>query len=173
LPAAPTREQGDARSPLARPTGEGSGASSSSESLCSLVAEHRGRFLEAMDDDFNTGGGIGALFDLVRALNKYAEDEKLEDPARRSPEKLEALKGGTTVLRELAATLGLFRRPTAEKSPGGENQLADKLMKLLIDLRAETRKKKDFATADRIRNMLVEIGVILEDRPGGTEWTVK
>ena len=46
-------------------------------------------------------------------------------------------------------------------------------MKLLIDLRAEARKKKDFATADRIRNTLTEIGVTLEDRPGGTEWSVK
>ena len=46
-------------------------------------------------------------------------------------------------------------------------------MKLLIDLRAEARKKKDFATADRIRNGLAEIGVTLEDRAGGTEWSAK
>jgi cysteinyl-tRNA synthetase len=45
-------------------------------------------------------------------------------------------------------------------------------MGLLIDLRAEFRKKKDFATADQIRKRLTEIGVTLEDRPGGTEWTV-
>ena len=44
-------------------------------------------------------------------------------------------------------------------------------MKLLIDLRADARKKKDFATADRIRNSLVEMGVTLEDRPGGTDWS--
>ena len=104
---------------------------------------------------------IGSLFDLVRALNKYAEDEKLEDPAKRTPEKLDALKRGTTVLRELAATLGLFRKPPPEKAPGGDDELAGKLMKLLIDLRADSRKKKDFATADRIRNTLAEIGVML------------
>jgi cysteinyl-tRNA synthetase len=46
-------------------------------------------------------------------------------------------------------------------------------MKLLIELRAEARKKKDFATADRIRVTLGEIGVALEDRPGGTEWSRK
>jgi cysteinyl-tRNA synthetase len=72
----------------------------------------------------------------------------------------------------LAGTLGLFRKPQEEKAAGGD-QLADKLMKLLIDLRAEARKKKDFATADRIRNTLGEIGVVLEDRPTGTEWSVK
>ena len=125
-----------------------------------------------MDDDFNTGGGIGALFDLVRALNKFVDDEKLEEPGKRAPEKLESLTRGTTALRELAATLGLFRKPPQEKSAGGDD-LAGKLMKLLIDLRAEARKKKDFATADRIRNTLSEIGVVLEDRPGGTEWSVK
>ena len=70
--------------------------------------------------------------------------------------------------------MGLFRKPQQEKGPaGGSDDLAGKLMKLLIDLRAESRKKKDFATADRIRNTLVEIGVILEDRPGGTEWSQK
>ena len=142
------------------------------EPLLATVAEHRNRFLEDMDDDFNTGGGIGTLFDLVRALNKFADDEKLEEPAKRTPEKLDALKRRHGRLRELTAALGLFRKPPEEKSAGGDD-LAGKLMKLLIDLRAESRKKKDFATADRIRNTLTEIGVVLEDRPGGTEWSVK
>jgi len=43
-------------------------------------------------------------------------------------------------------------------------------MQLLIDLRAESRAKKDFATGDKIRNTLKEIGITLEDRGGGTEW---
>ena len=76
------------------------------------------------------------------------------------------------MLRELTGTLGLFRKPPKRKPAGGDD-LAGKLMKLLIDLRDEARKKKDFATADRIRNTLTEIGVTLEDRPGGTEWSRK
>ena len=136
------------------------------------VAEYRNRFLEAMDDDFNTGGGIGTLFDLVRLLNKFVDDERLEEPAKRTTEKLDILKRATITFRELTATLGLFRKPPQEKDAGGDN-LSGKLMKLLIDLRNESRKKKDFATADQIRKSLVEIGVILEDRPGGTEWSVK
>jgi cysteinyl-tRNA synthetase len=141
--------------------------------LLKTVAEHRNRFLEDMDDDFNTGGGIGALFDLVRALNKFVDDEKLEEPGKRTPEKLDVLRRGATTLRELTATLGLFRKPPQEKAGSGGDDLTGKLMKLLIDLRNEARKKKDFATADRIRNALTEIGITLEDRPGGTEWSRK
>jgi cysteinyl-tRNA synthetase len=137
--------------------------------LLKVVAEHRNRFLEAMDDDFNTGGSIGSLFDLVRALNKFVEDEKLEDKAKQTPAKLASLKQGATTLRELAATLGLFRKPPQEKA-SADDSLLDKVMRLVIDLRAEARKKKDFATADRIRNGLAEMGIRLEDHPSGTDW---
>jgi len=142
------------------------------EPLLQAAAEHRIRFLEAMDDDFNTGGGIATLFDLVRVLNKFVDDEKLEEPGKHDPGRLKVLKQGTIVLREMAAALGLFRKPPEEKS-SGDDAVLDKLMNLLIDLRAEARKKKDFATADRIRNGLTAIGITLEDRPGGTEWSLK
>jgi cysteinyl-tRNA synthetase len=159
--------------PTTRSNGDADRTAAASESpLLKTVAEDRGRFLEAMDDDFNTGGGIGSLFDLVRAINKYVDDEKLESPGKHPAEKLDALRRGTIVLRELTATLGLFRQPPQEKSSGSD-ELAGKLMTLLIDLRAEARKKKDFATGDRIRNTLTEIGIVLEDRPGGTEWSRK
>ena len=69
--------------------------------------------------------------------------------------------------RELTGTLGLFRKPQEQKAPGGDD-LTGKLMALLIDL-GRSPKRKDFATADRIRNTLGQIGVALEDRPGGTE----
>jgi cysteinyl-tRNA synthetase len=76
-------------------------------------------------------------------------------------------------LRELGATLGLFRAPPARPAGGGDNETVGKLMSLVIELRAAARTKKDFATADRIRQALAEIGITLEDRPGGTEWTLK
>ena len=133
------------------------------------VAAHRNAYLDAMDDDFNTGGGTAALFDLVRRLNKFVDDEKLEENAGK-PETLAALKRGATTLRELGATLGLFLRPTEEKSAG--DSLVGGLMQLVIELRAAARKNKDFATADKIRDALGKLGVTLEDRPGGTEWSV-
>ncbi|MBN1394425.1 MAG: cysteine--tRNA ligase [Pirellulales bacterium] len=147
--------------------------------------EHRGdRFLEKllarcidfesyMDDDFNTGGGIGVLFELVRLLNKFINDEELEKPANRNQNNLHKFQLGVIKLREFSAVLGLFRKPPQEASASGDDELTGRLMELLIELRAESRKKKDFATADQIRNRLAEIGVVLEDRPGGTEWSRK
>jgi len=142
------------------------------DAVLQAVTEHRTRFLEAMDDDFNTGGGVGILFDLVRRLNKFVDDEKLEEPGKQTPAILSVLKRGAAVLGELSAVLGLFRRPPHEQ-PAGDSELIGKLMDLLIQLRAEARKAKDFATADRIRSSLAELGVTLEDRPGGTEWSAQ
>jgi cysteinyl-tRNA synthetase len=140
--------------------------------LLESALQHRQRFLEAMDDDFNTGGAIGTLFDLIRVLNKFADDEKLEEERQQTPEKLAVLRQATIVFRELAGTLGLFRKPPQAKL-GGDDQLVGQLMRLLIDMRTDARKKKDFAMADRIRTTLTELGIALEDRPGGTEWTKK
>ena len=144
-----------------------------SDPLLQDVAQRRTRFLDAMDDDFNTGGAIGDLFELLRRLNKFVDDEKLEKKECQTPAKLASLRRGTTSLGELAATIGLFRQPQADKQSDGDSQWIGKLMALLIDLRAESRKKKDFAMADRIRNSLTEMGITLEDRPGGTEWTIQ
>ena len=120
--------------------------------LLADVAERRSRFLEAMDDDFNTGGAIGDLFELVRRLNKFVDDEKLEEPnePRRRPRSLRCA-AGRPCCASWRPRWGCSASPPRRKPAAGD-ALADKLMKLLIDLRAEARKKKDFATADRIRN---------------------
>ncbi len=124
----------------------------------------RAKFLDAMDDDFNTGGAIGVFFDYLRALNKFVETEKLESAP--TDDAKEALKSATLVFKELASTLGLFRAPVEEEE-SKDDSLVVPLMNLLIDLRRDAKKNKDFATADAIRNRLKEIGVALEDRPGG------
>ena len=143
-----------------------------SEQIEQQAHAYRQQFLEAMDDDFNTGGGIGILFELVRALNKFADDTGWESGAKPGAEKLASLKLATRVLRELTATLGLFRQPVETPAAGGDD-LVGKLMALFIDIRAEARKTKNFAMADRIRQGLGEVGITLEDRPTGTEWTRK
>ena len=65
--------------------------------------------------------------------------------------------------------MGLFFK-APPKSGGGDDDLPDTLMQLIIKLRADARANKDFATADLIRDAITEAGVVLEDRDGGTSW---
>jgi cysteinyl-tRNA synthetase len=138
--------------------------------VCRQIVEYRTKFLEAMDDDFNTGGAIGVLFDLLRALNKFIDDKDGDLVST------VALQYGAEVLRELTNTLGLFREPPTvsaqKRQGGGDSELVGKLMSLLIELRAAARQNKDFATADKIRKDLAAIGIVLEDRPNETEWSL-
>ena len=118
------------------------------------------RFITAMDDDFNTPAGFGALFEMVRDANAVLRsDEGMADAAR---EKLAAFLRRTGV--EL---FGILHEET-EENAGGE--ALDGVMRLLIDIRAEARKDKQFALSDRIRDGLKELGIALEDGRDGTTW---
>ncbi|MCE9545887.1 MAG: cysteine--tRNA ligase [Planctomycetia bacterium] len=133
------------------------------------VQEARERFLAAMDDDFNTGGAIGELFELARAINKLIDDEKLEDGQASDPARHATLLQAACTLRELSATLGLFLQPVV-RAAGADDKHVAGVMQLILELRAAARAKKDFATADKIRAALGTAGVALTDRAGETEW---
>jgi cysteinyl-tRNA synthetase len=133
------------------------------------IAGLRSRFLECMDDDFNTAGALGVLHELLTAINRFVDQERLETD--RKPESVEQLRQAAIVLRELAQILGLFATPPVRKEAG--DRLVSGLIQLLIDVRAECRKSKNFALADSIRQRLAELGVVLEDRPGGTAWRLE
>lgn len=159
----------------ARPAGD-EGASDAA--LPAELRTFRERFLASMDDDFNTGGAIGVLQQLLNSLNRLVETKDLEGAGKQDAASMASLKAGTRVLRELAGTLGLFR--AAPKSPAALDEesgtgggLTAKLLELLIALRAEARKSKNFALSDQIRDRLAALGVTLEDRPDGTGWTIQ
>jgi cysteinyl-tRNA synthetase len=132
------------------------------------VARLRGDFLERMDDDFNTGAAVGTLNRLLTVLNRFADVSELEKPNVTNADK-QSFRLATGVLKELSQILGIFSRPRAVKE-GGSDTLVAGLMQLLIDLRAEARKAKNFSMADIIRKRLGELGITLEDRTGGTGW---
>jgi cysteinyl-tRNA synthetase len=131
----------------------------------------RDKFLAAMDDDFNTAIAIATLFDFVRVVNKFVDQHALE--AKKPAAELATLDAMMLVLRELTGTLGLFLEEPKAQAGGADESLVGKLMELIIEIRANARKTKDFATADLVRNKLTEAGVVLEDRPDGTGWSRK
>ena len=130
------------------------------------IVEHRQQFLEAMDDDFNTGGALGELFEIAHAVNRISATAVATSGA--APAYLAAV----TVLRELSQILGLFRKPPARPQVSGDGLTAP-LLELLLELRARLRKDKNFALADEVRNRLTALGVVLEDRPDGTRWRIE
>jgi cysteinyl-tRNA synthetase len=135
------------------------------------IAGLRAKFLAAMDDDFNTAIAVATLFDFVRAVNKFIDQHGLE--SQKPAAELAALEAKMLVLRELTGVLGLFLAPPASGGSGADEGLVAKLMELVIEIRANARKAKDFATADLVRNRLGEAGIVLEDRPDGTGWSRK
>src|SRR5205823_1632498 len=109
---------------------------------------------------------IAVLHELAGATNALIESSGVE--RSRHPETIQSVTAATQTARNLAQLLGLFRtRHEPAKEDGG---LTDGLMKLLIDLRNDARRTKNFALADAIRKGLTDLGVTLEDRPDGTGW---
>jgi cysteinyl-tRNA synthetase len=141
------------------------------EPVLATAEESRQRFLAAMDDDFNTGGAIGELFELAKVANRYCEEKDLEAAGKNDAASVATLELLMTTIKELSSILGMFTKPPAEAGGSNAHALLAKLMPLVIDLRAEARKNKKFAVADKIRDGLGPLGIVLEDRAGGTEWS--
>jgi cysteinyl-tRNA synthetase len=112
-------------------------------------AGFRQRFIDAMDDDFNTPEALGALHDMSRALR--SQEISVQDLVR-----------GAEELKTLAGALGL-RGPR-------RGQLDEGRIDALIAERGEARRQRDFKRADEIRAEIEQLGAVLEDKPTGTVW---
>jgi cysteinyl-tRNA synthetase len=127
------------------------------DNLYKQIEATRNGFIDCMDDDFNSAGALGYVFELVRAINQ-AKDAGV------SPE---IVAEGQSRLRELMGVFGLREERT---KVSGE---ATVFIELLINLRRELREQKLWALSDQIRNRLGELGVLLEDGKDGTTWRWK
>ena len=125
------------------------------DELTKQVETTRQAFTDSMDEDFNTAGALGSIFDLVRMINlarsKGATDAQL-DPAQQT-------------LIELTGVLGL-KLETDQKTSSS----ADAFIDLLVELRQELRQEKNYALSDTIRDRLAGLGVIIEDSAQGSTW---
>jgi len=130
----------------------------------------RVRFLEEMDDDFNTAGAIAVLFEIANAMNKYIDSAKLETHSEETPRNMLRAAGGTLV--SLGNVLGLFERRPAAKLAGDDSKLPQ-LVDLLVEVRKLSREAKQYAIGDHIRDELTKLGVTLEDGKDGTRWRIE
>ncbi len=124
------------------------------EIMINMLDERRNQFIKAMDDDLNTADGLAAIFDLTKDINTKILDK---DASRAVCEHAAAL------FDELCGVLGILYNRR-------ENSV-DSEIEALIEKRQEARKNKDWATADKIRDDLKAMGIILKDTPQGVTWT--
>lgn len=133
------------------------------------LKHERTRFWEAMDDDFNTGGAVGVLFDLRRRINGFINEHKLEEAA--TEEATATLVTSMTLLKELANVLGVFR--VQAEADAADDGFTDSLMELVLELRDDMRAEKNWGAADKIRDRLNDLNVVVEDGKGGARWSRK
>lgn len=130
------------------------------------------RFSAVMDDDFNTAGGIGVLFECIRNLNRML-DQQNDTPDRASAEELTA---HTADLLRIGSVLGIMSQEPDDyieqmRTRQADRQSADsEEIEKLVAQRNAARKAKNWAEADRLRDALKDMKVVLEDRPDGTVW---
>jgi cysteinyl-tRNA synthetase len=130
------------------------------EEFTRVLQTYQARFLAAMDDDLNTPQALATLFDLNKAVNTLLNSgERVSGRTWAAVDEVYRTLGGDI--------LGLIPDELPQQAGTG---LDEALMRILIDLRAQARKDKDWATADMIRDRLAEVGVALEDRPEETTW---
>ena len=127
------------------------------------VEEGKKKFEEAMDNDFNTPLAISALFNVARCMNNYGDaNETVEKTIKQRI---------LEIYVALLDVLGIEWDTGKEET--GLSRFAEELIRIIIDVRNEMRKRREWEIADNIREKLRKIGIILEDTPQETRWVVK
>lgn len=114
--------------------------------------KYKEKYIEKMDDDFNTADAITAIFDLIKDVNINVNMDSSK----------ELITGCLNLIRELGKPLGMLQKST-------KVNLDDEIQKL-VNERQQARKDKNWALADKIRDDLKSRGIVLEDTPQGIRW---
>ena len=134
-----------------------------SPEMSQAVTTAREEFAAAMDDDFNTALAISSLFPLARAINTACQGTGAPNSAGAD------IRAGLVALTKMTDILGL-EPDKVEAGSGQDEKLVEDLMGILLGLRQTARERKDWATADAIRDSLQAAGIVVEDSPQGARW---
>jgi cysteinyl-tRNA synthetase len=166
-------------------------AESAAQKLDTAAATARAQFEESMDDDFNTAGAIAALHELATAINTFVNQE-MQGQAQGQPEAARAERSAAAravlTMMELGDVVGVIEPRLLEAQRAGGAQAeqggaggaggadgecgigTDRLIQLLLDVRAEVRAAKLYQVSDMIRDRLGELGIVVEDTRDGARW---
>ena len=134
-----------------------------------VLEQYKEKFFEALDDDFDTPKAFAVLFDFVNLVYKSRMDRKSTEEAIKFFKDVFKIFGFKLEKKiDRAKLISLAK----EFISNAENKEEKELIEILIEIRAEHRRKKDYKIADYIRDKLREAGVILEDLEGRTRWRV-
>jgi cysteinyl-tRNA synthetase len=126
-------------------------------------------FIDVMDDDLNTAGALGLIFEKIREVNRLMDSvgDDYDDGLRKT------LLADRTSILLVSHVLGILKEsPTSffgQLSEEKTNIDTSEIEKMVAE-REKARAEKKWALADQIRDRLKDIGVVLEDRPDGTAW---
>lgn len=148
-------------STVAKVFSEKANSESNDQAFENEIENFETKFREAMDDDFNSPRAIAATFDFLKKVNPWLEGKE------KSASVLEKLK--KIFIYFLNDVLGLLPETFDDVASRSYDKL-DGLMELVISLRAQLRKEKNWDLADEIRNKLTELGITLKDSEQGTSW---
>lgn len=143
------------------------GPTADSLALRDKVKELREAFMEAMRDDFNTALAISHMFALAKEINIY--HKAVVDAGIKPDGKLVALLND--VLAEMCSIIGVLEKTAAPAAEEAGDSKESELVEMLIAMRQDARKNKNYALADELRNKLSDIGIVLQDTPQGVKWS--
>jgi len=128
--------------------------------LAEAVKKIRDGFEREMNDDFNTPGALAEVFALVKSVNTYASKVG----------KASAIREARSALLELMSVLGIDLETKTTREASASDELLGQVGDLLLQIREEARKSKNYALSDRIRNGLAEVGITVSDTKDGPTW---
>ena len=143
------------------------GPTAESLALREKVKELREAFMEAMRDDFNTALAISHMFALAKEINIY--HKAVVDAGIKPDGKLVAMFND--VFAETCSIIGVLEKTAAPAAEEAGDSKEAELVEMLIAMRQDARKNKNYALADELRNKLNEIGIVLQDTPQGVKWS--